>query len=453
VETAREARRLARQRHAFLQYKIEATARRTARLKATAVRLRPTTGPFRRGLGALLGSRGWDAVTRGVKRLQARRAVESEADEPEARRELERRRRVLDRAARRVGAYETGTSQLRLALGRAIRRARPSDDAGKVSAPMQRIGIPGSIPPTIAFCIAAPDSETARRGGDYHFAGSLAAALCRRGRPAVVETATESRNGGGGSAVRIVLRGRHAIPPRAGCANLLWVISHPDRVTTAELVDYDHVLVASAMHARTLAGKTGVPVDVLPQFADRPFVGAAGARRECHDLLFVGNWRGVYRRIVWDAHCLGRRPALVGEGWKYLAPAETIASHAPYPELPDLYRSAQILLVDHWDDMRERGFVSNRVFDALACGAFVIADDVAGLSDLLPGGLETYSSLTELDYLLTRYLASPEERRRIAVRGRDLVLASHTVEHRVDRLLEIVERVSGPIDDTGTTTP
>ena len=37
------------------------------------------------------------------------------------------------------------------------------------------------------------------------------------------------------------------------------------------------------------------------------------------------------------------------------------------------------MLADHWDDMREHGFISNRIYDALACGAVVVSDDVAGL--------------------------------------------------------------------------
>ena len=38
------------------------------------------------------------------------------------------------------------------------------------------------------------------------------------------------------------------------------------------------------------------------------------------------------------------------------------------------YSSAKIVLNDHWPDMRAHGFLSNRLYDALACGAFVISD-------------------------------------------------------------------------------
>lgn len=442
-ETVRETRRLERERQAWLRYAIDQTALRTARLSEAGSLLRTTASPFRRALGALLGSRGWDAATRCLKRLWPGTEVEpGGVDSHQLPGELERVRRARDRAARRLGAYEGGASQLRRALGQRLGhqlahvegQASGADAVVVHEAPVNQAGRS-----TIAFRVAAPDVEAAMRGGDYHLAESLASALRRRGHAVLVETAAHGGGERGATDVRVVLRGREAAPPRPGVVNILWIISHPDQVTEEELVGYDHVLVASEGHAGSLVSPAGVPVSVLPQFASSRFTEAADTRRERHDLLFVGNWRGVYRRIVWDAHCLGRRPALVGDGWRYLAPAETVARHVPYPELPGLYRSARILLVDHWDDMRDRGYVSNRVFDALASGVFVIADDVQGLTQMLPGALETYRTLPELDELLRRYLADPDRRASVAARGRELVLASHTVEHRADELLRVVE--------------
>ena len=50
----------------------------------------------------------------------------------------------------------------------------------------------------------------------------------------------------------------------------------------------------------------------------------------------------------------------------------------PNHELARYYSSAAIVLNDHWDDMRAEGFISNRLYDALACGAFVISDHLDG---------------------------------------------------------------------------
>ena len=71
-----------------------------------------------------------------------------------------------------------------------------------------------------------------------------------------------------------------------------------------------------------------------------------------------------------------------GEGW----PDLTVASRqVPNAELGRLYASAGVVLNDHWADMRRDGFVSNRLFDAAACGARVLSDDVAGASELFGG--------------------------------------------------------------------
>ena len=51
----------------------------------------------------------------------------------------------------------------------------------------------------------------------------------------------------------------------------------------------------------------------------------------------------------------------------------------PNAELRRYYSAADIVLNDHWDDMRTEGFISNRIYDALACGAFVISDHIEGI--------------------------------------------------------------------------
>ena len=162
-----------------------------------------------------------------------------------------------------------------------------------------------------------------------------------------------------------------------------------------------------------------------------------------HELLFVGNWRGVFRRIVWDALSAGLGPALYGRGWSRLAPQQARAEQVSPEELRRLYSSCEILLADHWDDMRARGFIANRLYDALACEAFVISDDVAGLEAELDGVVETYADGSDLRAKVEHWLASPEQRRERARRGRELVLERHTVDHRARQLVVTIELSAG----------
>ncbi|MEA2310435.1 MAG: hypothetical protein QOE28_403, partial [Solirubrobacteraceae bacterium] len=129
-------------------------------------------------------------------------------------------------------------------------------------------------------------------------------------------------------------------------------------------------------------------------------------------------------------------PALYGDGWAQIAPEHTVASWLDNAELPRLYSSAAIVLNDHWPDMRAAGFISNRVFDALACGAFVVSDPVEGLREELGDAVET--DIGDLQRTFDRWLADPAERRRRAAAGREIVLRHHTADVRAGELLELL---------------
>jgi spore maturation protein CgeB len=62
--------------------------------------------------------------------------------------------------------------------------------------------------------------------------------------------------------------------------------------------------------------------------------------------------------------------------------------------------------------MRAHRFVANRTYDALACGALVVSDDVAGLNGSVGKGVATYAQPHELGELIERLLADPAQRAR-----------------------------------------
>lgn len=420
-----ESRRKAIEGRARAEAAVRAELNRTERIAQRLPALWAKAGTGRRLIAKLAGSH-----LGGL--LAGDRAVRHEEDDsPPARQAAELRRRRF-RLERRARVLEHGLGGLRAP------RQRPSDRArgGAVGAGAARAQ-------AAFFCIriAGRDWETARLGGDAALAQSLTRALEERGERALVRLTGEP---GRAAEVELTLRGRAVGEPEPSGLNLLWLISHPDEVEEAELERYDRVLVASRRHATQLAQRIQVPVEHLPQFTDPAVFYPEPDSTRAHELLFVGNWRGEFRRIVWDALETGRPPALYGRGWDLLAPEHAVAEHVPHDELRTLYSSCDILLCDHWEDMRKRGFVSNRVFDALACGAFVLADDNPGIAEELPSAAETYASRNELGAKLERYLADPVARQRVADRGRSLVVAEHTAERRAGRLLTIAgEALSG----------
>jgi glycosyltransferase involved in cell wall biosynthesis len=405
-------------------------------LRAEAAELESRAGPARRLLAALAGSRlagliaGYGTAGR---RDAGKSEVQRQGDDLRRRRfRLTRRKRVLE--------------------GGAPQPPEPaSADSEEDVAPLRMPARTGAGPPGFCIRVAGRDWEAAERGGDVALARSLARALAERGHEAIVQIAGEADDPPAADLdVLLVLRGRPAGEPVPGRLNLFWQISHPDETELEELGRYDRVLVASANQAERLRESVAPPVEFLPQFTDTALFGPAPPTGPAHELLFVGNWRGEFRQIVWDAIQAGRPPALYGEGWDLLAPQHAVAERVPHAELHRLYSSCGILLCDHWEDMRSLGFVSNRIFDALACGAFVIADDNAGLAELLPGAVETYASPEELREKIDRYLTDPVARERTARRGREMVLAEHTVERRAERLSAIAAAAIGGREGGGS---
>jgi spore maturation protein CgeB/GT2 family glycosyltransferase len=302
----------------------------------------------------------------------------------------------------------------------------------------------------LSFClkIGAPNREVAPNWGDLHFAESFARELRRRGHRTLIQTLDEWEDEAGLSYdVVLHLKGLSRFHPKPGQFNVLWSISHPAELTGEECDGYDLVAVASPLFAARLQERTATPVMVLEQATD-PWVMRPDHTPElAHELVYVANSRGVLRPIARDLLPTERDLAIWGTLWEGLIDTtQLVAEHVPNDELHRVYSSAGIVLNDHWDDMREHGYISNRVYDALACGALVLSDEVPGIAERFGEAVAVYRSAEELHELVERLLADPAERRRRGELGRATVLAGHTFAHRVEELLAVVEeRVQEPI--------
>ncbi len=326
---------------------------------------------------------------------------------------------------------------------------------------------------SFALKIGAPNRAVAPLWGDLHFAESLLRELRRRGHRALVQTLDEWEDEAGLTCDVVVhLKGLSRFHPKPGQFNVLWSISHPAELSGEECDGYDLVAVASPLFAEELRERTRTPVVVLEQATDawvmRPEPQEAGAGEDsgsgmedaigggvagggrangsAHELVYVANSRGVLRPIAAELQRTKHDLAIWGSGWEGLIDtARVVGEHVPNGELRHVYGSAGIVLNDHWDDMREHGYISNRIYDALACGTLVLSDDVPGLNERFGEAVAVYRSPEELHELIERLLGDPVELRRRGELGRATVLAGHTFAHRVDELLAIVaERVQEP---------
>ena len=85
--------------------------------------------------------------------------------------------------------------------------------------------------------------------------------------------------------------------------------------------------------------------------------------------------------------------------------------------------------------------VTQRAFDTLACGRFLIAERTEVLEELFEVGaeLEAYSSFDELADKVQHFRAHPERAREIAARGHATVCARHSLEQRLKTLLSAAD--------------
>jgi spore maturation protein CgeB len=147
------------------------------------------------------------------------------------------------------------------------------------------------------------------------------------------------------------------------------------------------------------------------------------------------------RASVADAIAAGLQPSIYGSGWEELVdPKLIVADHVDNEELPFVYSSAGVVLNDHWDTMRARGFVSNRIFDVLACGTPVISDYLPEIAEVFADTVPTYRTPADLRALAEDMLSDREAARGRALAGRERILAAHTFDHRARTLVEVLER-------------
>lgn len=303
----------------------------------------------------------------------------------------------------------------------------------------------------IVLLCPAPDQARAYRWGDFHFAESLAAALTAQGARAEICLtdawgALADRPAALAPDATLLLRGVRAAPRFGPALRLMWMISHPGRIAPEELAGYDHVFVASDSYTRKLRPILGPRVSALLQCSDPTRFAAETAAPPsapvpAHPLLFVGNSRRAERWIVTETVAQGHTPALYGAEWEStpfagLVRGETI----PNRDLGAWYRRAGIVLNDHWPDMAQHGFLSNRLFDVAMAGGFVISDRIEG-AEIFGDPLVQVDSGPALNAAIRHFLAHPEDRRRRAAALHETVRDRHDFARRAAEILTQVRRL------------
>jgi spore maturation protein CgeB len=169
-------------------------------------------------------------------------------------------------------------------------------------------------------------------------------------------------------------------------------------------------------------------------------------RRFAAPLSFVGS-RYPYREcFVRELTAYPLR--LWGGGWQHAtdpAVRRLVAGGPVYDRDKLCVYSASTLSLNHHHPMNDIFGVNNRAFELAAAGVCQVADFKEDMATLFKPGEEllTYRDLPELKRLLDFHLARPEEARAIGANARRRALAEHTVRHRIDELLAVVDERFG----------
>ncbi len=304
--------------------------------------------------------------------------------------------------------------------------------AGAVEAPHLR---DADRLPAIAIRIACPSAAVRAEWGDYHFAASLARALTALGCAARIDFRRDWASAPAADC-DLVLRGLERFEPLPSRPAILWVISHPDLVREDELRHYGHVFAASPQLARQYAAAIPGRAETLLQCTDPAIFYPTADARQGDDIVFVGNSRNVQRPAVTAALAAGYDVAVYGTRWEGLIdPRHVRAAGVPNEAVGDLYRHAGVVLNDHWPDMRQAGILSNRVFDALACAAPIVSDEITDLPSGFADRIETFGPDRPIAAAIARVLNESPERRAARIAFSQMVRREHSFDRRAEVIL------------------
>ena len=134
-----------------------------------------------------------------------------------------------------------------------------------------------------------------------------------------------------------------------------------------------------------------------------------------------------------------------GGGWTKAADPEVrrlVAGSAVFGHAKLCVYSGSTVSLNPHHPMNDIVGVNTRAFELAAAGCCQVADDKDDLATLFKPGEEvlTYRDVGDLKRRLDDCLARPDEARAIGANARRRALAEHTLRHRVDEMLSVIQQ-------------
>ncbi|MGR3542336.1 MAG: glycosyltransferase family protein [Hasllibacter sp.] len=310
---------------------------------------------------------------------------------------------------------------------------------------------PAVTPQSVAAELAAPpashrrvhvklpgrDAANAERWGETPFGLGVGAAFARRGYDVEYDLRPQWGNDAPGALHLAITAPQATFAPSPGQKAAHWLLLRDGKADREALARSSHVFCASPKRTRSLAAELDVPVSALLQGFDRDVMRPDGPA-EAGTLAYVArrNDRAV-RRSVRLALAQGIRLHVHGPDWEGAEGVDIgTPRHLSGPEVAAIYRGAQAVVNDHRYEMGPQGYVSNRIFDALACGAPVVTDPVSGCpEDILPW-LHVYGADDGFGAAVAAAAAEDAARREARRANAEAMRDVHSFDARVAQIID-----------------
>ena len=122
--------------------------------------------------------------------------------------------------------------------------------------------------------------------------------------------------------------------------------------------------------------------------------------------------------------------------------SKAIESKINYDQWVKIYNAAKIVIVVHYQDLAGKipcYQASPKLFEAMACGSFVLVDEQRDVKALFKEGehLAYFKDAKDLREKVKYYLQHEDIRKSIAKKGQEEVTARHTFQHRMEEILNV----------------
>jgi len=193
---------------------------------------------------------------------------------------------------------------------------------------------------------------------------------------------------------------------------------------------FDHVFLYQRNYISKFTEHPNTHIHWLPYACDTEVIAPVKVQTEW-DVAFVG-------QLFNPGHERRRITNEIGRRWR-----TNPQRYYPQAEIPLVYSAAKIVI-----NLPLKDDLNFRTFEAMSCGAMLLTRRIANGQEILfkeGQHFVAFSSEPELYEQIEHYLTHEEERARIAAAGLAEVRAKHTLELRLERLLQAVSADRSPV--------